>query len=131
VGHPLVLLLVDRIVIIVLEVQYDVVIWVAFSSWIVAVRVHLGCDVQVLFNWVFDLESILSLAGVQLFYHVLVWLVNGDGQVVILLNICFEWHPENAIVLLLEANLLLPCFSPVLVVIAPWTLIHFGGPWVT
>jgi hypothetical protein len=131
VGNPLVFLLVDRIVIIVLEVKDNVVIRVTFTTWEVSIRVHLGCDIQVLLNWIIDLEPVLSLTGIQLFLHVFVWLVDGNGKIVKLLDICLKWHPENAIVLLFKINLLPPLVGPVLIIISPWTFIHLGGPWVT
>ena len=79
VGYPFIFLMIDRVVVIVFKVKDDVVIRVAFSSWIVSVRVHFGRNVQVLIDWIIDLESILSLASIELLYHVLVWLVNSDS----------------------------------------------------
>ena len=82
-------------------------------------------------DWVVDLESVLSLTCIQLLDLVLVWLVDGDGQVVELLHVGFEWHPEYAVILFGEADLLFPLIGPGRVVISPWTLVLFQCPWIT
>lgn len=113
-----------------MEVKHSVILWIAVS-WEVTAGVHLTGDEDVLCHWVGDLDGVLSVPGHKWHQLVLVWLVHGSRDVHEIFQECVIFHPESAIVLLLEsADLGFQSVSPVGIIVPPWALVLLRGPWV-
>ena len=63
VRYPFVLLFINRLVLGVFEVKDDIIVWIALSSWIVAIGECFGRDIEILLNWVINLKFVLPLAS--------------------------------------------------------------------
>lgn len=113
------------------EVEDDVVIWLACTgSWVVTLRECLASDVEFLFNWIVDNDSLLPDFSF-VFDHCVVILASesniGFGEE---LDEVVVWHPEYAIISHFQVHLLLKVISPLSVIVIPWTFVLLFAPWV-
>ena len=99
-----------------------------FSSRVVAVRVLIYRNEQVLVGRVYHLILILSICERHLLIGDLITLVEGDTCAIEVRLVVFIWHPEHAVICNLQVHLLLPSIRPTWVFVAPLTVVALFTP---